>query len=88
MNGTSAPYRRAISAYSSESVETMTFAKIPLWRAAAIEYAIRGCPARGLMFLCGRRFEPDRAGMKATAVGVASPFGLGIDYTAEGSKVR
>ena len=31
-NGTSAPYQRAISAISSESVETTTRAKTPLWQ--------------------------------------------------------
>ena len=35
-NGTSAPYQRATSAISSESVETTTRSKTPLWRAVSI----------------------------------------------------
>jgi hypothetical protein len=34
--GTSAPYQRAMSAISSESVETTTRSKHPLWRAVSI----------------------------------------------------
>ena len=70
-NGTSAPYQRATSAISSESVETTTRSKQPLCRAVSIAYARSGWPASGRTFLCGTRSEPERAGTNATAEGRA-----------------
>ena len=66
-NGTSAPYQRAISAISSESVETTTRANTPLWRAASIAYASSGWPASSRTFFPGTRSDPDRAGTNATS---------------------
>ena len=68
-NGTSAPYQRATSAISSESVDTTTRSKVPLCSAVSIAYASRGWPASGRTFLCGTRSDPERAGTNATARG-------------------
>src|SRR5436190_4799707 len=62
--GHSAPYRRAISRYCSESVLTINLSNA-IFLAKAMEYASRGCPAIGRMFLFGTPFEPDLAGMSA-----------------------
>ena len=67
--GTSAPYQRATSAISSESVDTTTRSKVALCSAVSIAYASSGCPASDRMFLCGTRSEPARAGTNATARG-------------------
>src|SRR5919108_2144070 len=69
-NGTSAPYQRAISATTSESVERTTRSK-PVCRAVAIAYAIRGWPASGRMFLFATRSERERAGTRAITLGIA-----------------
>ena len=38
--------------------------------------AIKGWPASNLIFFCGTRFEPDRAGIRATMLGSFSPIVL------------
>src|SRR5687767_9965155 len=58
-----------MAAISSESVETMTESKTPLSTAGAIVYAIAGWPLRTRTFFPGTRFDPCRAGMRATAEG-------------------
>ena len=60
-----------MSRMTSESVETITASNTPLCSAAQIVYAISGCPASGRMFLSGTRFDPERAGIRAMAVGWA-----------------
>src|SRR4030067_730967 len=46
--------------------------KTPLSSAASIPHAMSGFPPSGLMFLSGTRTLPDLAGMKATAVTLAT----------------
>src|SRR5688500_1733483 len=58
-----------MAATSSESVETITDSNTPLSSAGAMVYAIAGWPASGLTFFPGTRFEPCRAGIRATAEG-------------------
>ena len=50
----------------------MTLENIPLSKAAAIVYAINGCPDKYLMFLSGTLREPLLAGINATMLGVST----------------
>src|SRR6266702_8037532 len=66
VNGTSAPNLCAMLAISASSVDTTTWLKQPLCRAASIDQAIFGFPQNSLMFFRGIRLLPPRAGMIAT----------------------
>src|SRR5215468_7403348 len=61
-----------MAAVSSESVDTITASHTPLSRAGTIVYASIGWPCSARTFLPGTRFEPWRAGMRATADGIKS----------------
>src|SRR5262249_24922157 len=88
--GTSAPYQRATSATSSESVELTTRSQTPACCAVAIAYASRGWPASGRTFLPGTRSEPARAGTKPITLGTAgaTPRGPGSGRPAGGRRGR
>src|SRR6185503_15614183 len=60
-----------MAAVSSESVDTMTASNTPLSMAGAIVYASIGWPCSRRTFLPGTRLEPWRAGIRATADGIA-----------------
>ena len=68
-----------MAATSSESVETITDSNTPLSSAGAIVCAIAGWPASGLTFFPGTRFEPWRAGIRATADGFFKRLRIVID---------
>ena len=51
-------------------MDTITASNTPLSSAGTMVYAIIGCPPNSRTFLPGTRFDPARAGTKATAVGI------------------
>ena len=61
--GTSALYCWAIEAISESSVETTTLLTHRDFNATSIVHAIKGFPARGLMFFRGTFLEPPLAGI-------------------------
>ena len=60
---------------------------MPLSLAAAMVYAMTGWPPSGLMFLFLTRFEPARAGIKPTMLGVRSR-GMGLPLVGEECTTR
>ena len=63
--GTSAPAFNAISAYSLESVETITLSIFFDFKQASIDQLITGFPPRSLIFLSLTPLDPDLAGIRA-----------------------
>src|SRR4051795_7175151 len=60
---------------------------MPLSLAAAMVYAMTGWPPSGLIFLFLTRFEPARAGIKPTMLGVRSR-GMGLPLVGEECTTR
>src|SRR3989344_6958570 len=66
--GISAPYFLEISAYSAESVETITLSTYLLFFPASMEYAIKGLPQISTIFLSIILLDPLLAGMYANTL--------------------
>ena len=67
-NGTSAPNLLATSAISGSSVDTITWSKHLLWKAASIDQAMIGFPQNSRIFFRGILLLPPRAGMTASRI--------------------